>query len=55
MMIKDFIKNMKEEFGNGIEFKATSFKDKQIYKSRGYDAEEENIRLNKRLSSKALW
>ena len=55
MMIKDFIKNMKEEFGNGIEFKATSFKDKQIYKSRGYDAEEENIRKRKRVDTKALW
>ena len=44
MMIKDFIKSMKESFGNGIEFKATSFKDNKTFKSRGYDAEEENIR-----------
>ena len=55
MMIKDFIKSMKEEFGNGIEFKATSFKDNKTFKSRGYDAEENNIRLRKRVDSKALW
>jgi len=55
MMIKDFIKSMKEEFGNDIEFKATSFKDNKIFKSRGYDEEEKNIRLRKRVDTKALW
>tara|TARA_B110000495_G_C22792756_1_gene463327 strand:+ start:249 stop:422 length:174 start_codon:yes stop_codon:yes gene_type:complete len=55
MMIKDFIKSMKESFGNGIEFKATSFKDNKTFKSRGYDAEEENIRKRKRVDTKALW
>ena len=55
MMIKDFIKNMKEEFGNDIEFKATSFKDKKTYKSKNYDKIEEDIRKRKRVDTKALW
>lgn len=55
MLIKDFIKSMKKEFGDGVEFKATSFKDNKIFKSRGYDAEEENIRKRKRVDTKALW
>jgi pantothenate kinase type III len=55
MMIKDFIKNIKEEFGNDIEFKATSFKDNKIYKSKNYDKIEKDIRLRKRVDTKALW
>ena len=55
MMIKDFIKNIKEEFGNDIEFKATSFKDNKIYKSKNYDKSEKDIRLRKRVDTKALW
>jgi len=55
MLIKDFIKNFKEEFGNKIEFKATEFKTNKIYKSRGYDIEEKNIRQRRGINSKSLW
>ena len=55
MLIKDFIKNFKEEFGNKIEFKATEFKTNKVYKSRGYDIEEKNIRQRRGINSKSLW
>ena len=54
MLIKDFIKNFKEEFGE-VEFKATDLKTKKIYKSKGYDIEEKNIRQRRGINSKSLW
>lgn len=54
MLIKDFIKNFKEEFGK-IEFKATEFKTNKTYKSGGYDIEEKNIRQRRGVNTKSLW
>ena len=55
MTIKDFIKSMKAEFGDSIEFKAESKLDGKIYRSKGYDQVEEDIRKRKRVDTKALW
>jgi hypothetical protein len=55
MLIKDFIKSFKEEFGDKIEFKATDLKTNKVYKSRGYDIEEKNIRQRRGINSKSLW
>ena len=55
MLIKDFIKSIKEEFGDTIEFKATEFKTNKVYKSKGYDIEEKNIRQRRGINSKSLW
>lgn len=54
MLIKDFIKSFKEEFGN-VEFKATDLKTKKVYKSKGYDIEEKNIRQRRGINTKSLW
>ena len=54
MLIKDFIKNFKKEFGK-IEFKATEFKTNKTYKSGGYDIEEKNIRQRRGIDTKSLW
>ena len=43
MMIKDFIKEVKKVFGGEVEFKATS-KDGKIYRSKGYDKLQSDIR-----------
>jgi len=55
MLIKDFIKSIKEEFGDAIEFKATEFKTNKVYKSKGYDIEEKNIRQRRGINTKSLW
>ena len=55
MLIKDFIKSFKEEFGGKIEFKATDLKTNKIYKSGGYDLEEKNIRQRRGINTKSLW
>jgi len=55
MTIKDFIKGMKAEFGDSVEFKAESKSDGKIYRSKGYDQTEKDIRLRKRADTKALW
>ena len=54
MMIKDFIKEVKKTFGEGVEFKATS-KEGKIYRSKGYDKAEDNIRRNVGERKKANW
>ena len=41
-MIKDFIKEVKKTFGDGVEFKATS-KEGKIYRSKGYDKIQSDI------------
>ena len=55
MLIKDFIKSIKEEFGDKMEFKATELKTNKVYKSKGYDIEEKNIRQRRGINSKSLW
>ncbi len=55
MLIKDFIKDFKKEFGSKVEFKATEFKTKKVYKSGGYDLEEKNIRQRRGVNTKSLW
>ena len=55
MLIKDFIKSIKEEFGDAIEFKATEFKTNKVYKSKGYDIEEKNIRQRRGINTRSLW
>ena len=55
MTIKDFIKSMKAEFGDSVEFKAESKSDGKIYRSKNYDKIEEDIRKRKRVDTKALW
>ena len=54
MMIKDFIKEVKKTFGEGVEFKATS-KEGKIFRSKGYDKAEDNIRRNVGERKKANW
>ena len=44
MTINDFIKGIKELFGN-VEYKATS-KEGQVFKTRGYDKREKDISSN---------
>ena len=43
MMIKDFIKEIKKTFGDGVEFKAKS-NDGQTYRSKGYDKLQSDIK-----------
>ena len=43
MMIKDFIKEIKKTFGEGVEFKATS-KEGKIFRSKGYDKLQSDIK-----------
>ena len=54
MMIKDFIKEVKKTFGEGVEFKATS-KEGKIFRSKGYDKIQDNIRRNVGTRQKANW
>ena len=54
MMIKDFIKEVKKTFGDGVEFKATS-KEGKIYRSKGYEKIEDNIRRGRGESTKVRW
>ena len=54
MLIKDFIKAIKAEFGE-VEFKATDLKANKVYRSKNYDKVEEDIRKRKRVDSVALW
>ncbi len=54
MLIKDFIKAIKVEFGE-VEFKATDLKTNKIYRSKNYDKIEEDIRKRKRVDTTALW
>lgn len=55
MTIKDFIKAIKAEFGDSVEFKAVSKLDGKIYRSKGYDKAEEDCRKRKRVDSVAIW
>ena len=43
MMIKDFIKEIKATFGEGVEYKATS-KEGKIYRSANFEKIQDNIR-----------
>ncbi len=54
MMIKDFIKEVKKAFGDDVEFKATS-KEGKIFRSKGYDKIQDNIRRNVGERKKANW
>ena len=54
MLIKDFIKTIKAEFGE-VEFKATDLKTNKVYRSKGYEQVEKDIRKRKRVDSVALW
>ena len=54
MMIKDFIKEIKKTFGEGVEFKATS-NDGQTYRRKGYDKLQDNIRRGVGERKKADW
>ena len=54
MLIKDFIKAIKAEFGE-VEFKATDLKTNKTYRSKGYDQTEKDIRLRKRADTTAIW
>ena len=53
-MIKDFIKEVKKTFGDGVEFKATSKKGK-IYRSKGYEKIQSDIRRGVGERKKADW
>ena len=53
-MIKDFIKEVKKTFGDDVEFKATS-KEGKIFRSKGYDKAENNVRRGRGESTKARW
>ena len=54
MMIKDFIKEIKKTFGDDVEFKATSSEGK-IYRSKGYEKIQDNIRRGVGKRKKANW
>ena len=54
MMIKDFIKSMKKTFGEDVEFKATS-KEGKIFRSKGYDKVEDNVRRGTGTRTKSNW
>ena len=54
MMIKDFIKSIKETFGDEVEFKATS-KEGKIYRSKGYEKIQSDIRRGVGERKKADW
>ena len=54
MMIKDFIKEVKQTFGEGVEFKATS-KDGQTYRSKNYDKIDAEIKKGRGTNTKSLW
>ena len=54
MMIKDFIKEIKKTFGDDVEFKAKSNEGK-IYRSKGYDKLQDNVRRGVGERKKADW
>ena len=54
MMIKDFIKEVKKVFGQGVEFKATS-KDGKIYRSKGYEKVQSDIKRGVGTRKTADW
>ena len=54
MMIKDFIKEVKKVFGDEVEFKATS-NDNKVYRSKGYDKIEDNIRRGRGERKTSNW
>jgi len=54
MMIKDFIKSIKETFGDDVEFKATS-SDNKVYRSKGYDKLQSDIKRGVGERKKADW
>ena len=54
MMIKDFIKEVKKAFGDDVEFKATS-KEGKIFRSKGYDKLQSDVRRNVGTRTKADW
>jgi len=54
MMIKDFIKEIKKTFGDEVEFKATS-KEGKIYRSKGYEKIQSDIRRGVGERKKADW
>ena len=54
MMIKDFIKEVKKTFGEGVEFKATS-KEGKIYRSKGYEKIQSDLRRGVGERKKADW
>ena len=53
-MIKDFIKEVKKTFGDEVEFKATS-KEGKIYRSKGYEKIQSDIRRGVGERKKANW
>ena len=53
-MIKDFIKEIKKTFGDEVEFKATS-KEGKIYRSKGYEKIQSDIRRGVGERKKADW
>jgi len=54
MMIKDFIKEIKNTFGDGVEFKATS-KEGKIYRSKNYEKIQSDINRGVGTRQKADW
>ena len=54
MMIKDFIKEVKKTFGDDVEFKAIS-KEGKIYRSKGYEKIQSDIRRGVGTRKKADW
>ena len=54
MMIKDFIKSIKKTFGDDVEFKATS-SDNKVYRSKGYEKVESDIRRGVGTRKKVSW
>ena len=54
MMIKDFIKEVKKTFWDEVEFKATS-KEGKIYRSKGYEKIQSDIRRGVGERKKADW
>ena len=53
-MIKDFIKEIKKTFGDDVEFKAKS-KEGKIYRSKGYEKIQSDIRRGRGESTKVRW
>jgi len=54
MLIKDFIKAIKAEFGE-VEFKATDLKTNKVYRSKNYEKVEEDCRKRRRVDTEAFW
>ena len=54
MTVKDFIKSIKNTFGDDVEFKATS-KEGKIFRSKGYAKIESDIKRGVGTRKKANW